>query len=49
MRDVETGFTDSEDNFWLASGEFDIREFPELTIKEAIKFIKKSANTCKGE
>ena len=47
-RDIETGYKDIDGKFWLASGNFDIREYPELTIKEAIAFIKKNANNCKG-
>lgn len=46
IRDVETGFLDNDNKFWLASGQFDIRTFPELTIDEAILTIKKNANTC---
>ena len=46
LRDVETGYADSEGGFWLASGMFDIREYPELSIPEAIELIKKNANTC---
>lgn len=47
-RDVETGFRDPSGVFWLASGDFSIRDFPELTVKEAIAKIKENANTCKG-
>lgn len=46
VRDIETGFKDIYGNFWLASCEFDIREYPELTLDEAIALIKKNANTC---
>lgn len=45
-RDTETGFKDNSDLFWLASGNFDIRLYPESTIEEAIKKIKENANTC---
>lgn len=48
IRDIETGFCDKEDLFWLASGMFDIRNYPELTIEEAIQKIKDNANNCKG-
>jgi hypothetical protein len=41
LRDVETGLTDTEDNLWLVSGDFDIRNYPELTIKEAVDKIKR--------
>ena len=47
-RDIETGFTDNDDKFWLASGDFDIRRNSEMEIPEAIELIKKSANTCIG-
>jgi hypothetical protein len=48
VRDIETGYKDYCDKFWLASGNFDIREFPDLTINEAIAKIKDNANTCIG-
>ena len=48
IRDIETGFRDLENKFWLASGMFDIRNYPELTIEEAIQHIKNNANTCVG-
>ena len=47
-RDTETGFKDKDGKFWLASGMVDIRKFTELTIQEAVDFIKKEANTCEG-
>jgi len=53
MRDIETGYRNKNNpnsyNFWLASGFFDIREYPELTIEEAIAKIKEYANTCVGK
>ena len=49
QRDIETGFTDEQDKFWLASCGFDIRNYPHLDIDQAIEFIKQIANTCKGE
>jgi hypothetical protein len=45
-RDVETGYRDKDDLFWLASGGFDIRRSEGLTIAEAIDLIKANANTC---
>lgn len=45
-RDIETGFCDPEGNFWLASGMFDVRRSGSKTISEAIKWVKKNANTC---
>jgi len=47
-RDTETGFKDALGKFWLASGMFDIRHFPELTIPEAVELVKKEASTCIG-
>ena len=48
VRDIETGFKDLDGKFWLASGNFDIRRYPEMEIPEAIELIKKSANLCIG-
>jgi len=49
IRDIETGYKDLVTNqFWLATGNFDIRKFPELTIEEAIQKIKDNADVCKG-
>ena len=45
-RDVETGFRDPDGLFWLASGNFNITDFPDLSISEAILTIKQNANTC---
>lgn len=42
-RDVETGYTDEDGNFWLVNGDFDIRRWPDLTIVEAIEKIKEHA------
>jgi hypothetical protein len=47
-RDIETGFKDKDGKFWLASGMFDIRSFPELQLSEAVDMVKKEANTCIG-
>ena len=49
VRDIETGYRDEEGNFWLASGGFDIRDYPELSREEAILKIRQNANTCVGE
>jgi hypothetical protein len=49
LRDIETGYTDKDDRFWLATGMFDIRRFPDLPLDEAVELIKKEANTCRGE
>ena len=51
IRDTETGWREGpntgmeSDNFWLASGGFDIRHFPDLELENAIAFIKQNANT----
>lgn len=45
-RDTETGFRDPDGFFWLASGNFNIRDSPDLSISVAIELIKNSANTC---
>jgi len=42
---TETGFRDTNGKFWLATS-FDIRNFPDDTIEEAVKRIKASANAC---
>ena len=47
-RDIETGFKDLDGEFWLASGNFDIRRNSEMEIPEPIELIKKSANNCIG-
>lgn len=44
FRDIETGYKDKNKNFWLASGDFDIRKFSDLSIDEAINKIK--VNAC---
>lgn len=46
--DIETGYRDVTGKFWLASGNFDIRQYSDLTIDEAIAKIKQHANTCVG-
>ena len=48
IRDIETGYKDKDGLFWLASGNFDIREYGELSYIEAVDKIKKNANTCVG-
>jgi hypothetical protein len=45
-RDTETGFRDKDDNFWLASGMYDVRESYCKTVGQAIDWIKQRANTC---
>ena len=44
--DIETGFRDRDGNFWLVSGDFDIRRSESLNITEAIDLIKTNANNC---
>ena len=46
FRDIETGYRDENNNFWLASGAFDIRIQGCKTFGEAIELIKQCANTC---
>jgi len=46
VRDVETGFRDPEGNFWLASGNFDVRSHTPKVFEDATILIKKNANTC---
>lgn len=48
IRDIETGYKDNKKKFWLASGMFDIRDYGELTLEEAIEKIKENANVCMG-
>lgn len=49
IRDVESGYRDAVGTFWLASGGVDIRQYPELTVEEAIALVKRLANTCIGD
>lgn len=49
IRDIETGFRDTDGKFWLAAGMFDIRDFATDTIPEAIRRIKENSNICTGE
>jgi hypothetical protein len=46
-RDIETGLR-IDGAFWLASGYFDIRDFGELSIEEAVEKIKEESNNCRG-
>ena len=48
-RDIETGYRDTNGDFWLASGGFDVRDSGVKTIKDAIEWVKTNANTCKGD
>jgi len=47
-RDIETGFRDTDGNFWLASGNYDVRKSGCKTVGEAIEWVKINANTCVG-
>lgn len=49
IRDIETGFRATDGKFWLASGNFDIRQMGCKTIGEAIECIKRNANNMRGE
>ncbi len=46
IRDTETGYRDQDGNFWLASGNQDVRLSGAKTIGEAIDWVKLNANTC---
>ena len=48
-RDIETGFKHSDGRFWLASGNFDIRQFPDLELCDAVEMIKRCANNYISE
>jgi hypothetical protein len=48
VRDTETGYKDKDGKFWLVSGMFDIRDFVNLDVEDAIAKIKELANTCIG-
>ena len=51
--DIETGYCDNylalieTPNMWIATG-FDIRNYPDVTLEEAVQLIKKNANVCRG-
>jgi hypothetical protein len=45
-RDIETGYRAPNSDFWLASGEIDVRLSGCKTVGEAIQWIKDNANTC---
>jgi len=47
-RDIESGFRDPYGKFWLASGNFDIRDKGDITVRDAIQLIKDNANNCIG-
>jgi hypothetical protein len=48
IRDIESGYRDTQGKFWLASGRCDVRTHPEFTIQQAIEWIQAHANTCVG-
>jgi hypothetical protein len=47
-RDTETGYRDMDKKFWLASGDYDVRDSGAETMGEAIEWVKKHANNCIG-
>ena len=49
LKDVETGFRDTDGKFWLASGNCDVRKSGCKTLGEAIAWVKSGANSCKPE
>lgn len=46
FRDIESGYRDVDGNFWLASGNYDVRDSGCKTVGEAIQWIKQRANGC---
>jgi len=46
IRDIETGYKDNDGTFWLASGDFDIRQYQDIPVELAVEMIKNAANTC---
>ena len=48
-RDIESGYRSKTDDFWLATGNIDIRESGCMTVGEAIDYVKAQANTCVPE
>ena len=48
IRDIETGYRDENNKFWLVSGSFDITKQGCGTVDNAIVLIKANANTCIG-
>lgn len=48
IRDIESGFRDPDGNFWLASGDRDVRVSGCKDVGSAIEWIKKNANNCVG-
>ena len=48
VRDTETGYRTPEGEFYLASGNYDVRRQNFKTIGEAIVWIIDNANTCRG-
>jgi hypothetical protein len=49
IRDIETGYRDSNKKFCLASCGFDIREYFDLSVNDAIELIKKESNTVRWD
>jgi hypothetical protein len=47
-RDTETGYRSPEGKFWLASGGYDVRHSGLSTMRDAIEWVKRNANTCVG-
>lgn len=45
-RDVESGFRDKDGNFWLATGNIDVRYSGSKNLGDAIEYVKTHANTC---
>lgn len=45
-RDIESGYRDEDGKFWLASGNYDVRDSDAKTVGEAIEWVKQRSNTC---
>lgn len=48
-RDTESGYRDSNGEFWLATGHCDVRSSGCKTVGEAISWVKRLANICIGK
>jgi hypothetical protein len=48
-RDVESGYRAPDGQFWIASGDIDVRFSDCKTVGEAIAYVKRYANTCVPE
>ena len=44
--DTETGFRDTHGNFWLASGNMDVRSIAPVSFATMVDWVKANADTC---